>query len=247
MILYSQRLLSPLIKLGDGVIEYKNINPILNKLYKTINEEEIINCANDSIKTINNISFANVMFSYDENKKILQNFNFNFNKGSINGIIGDNGSGKSTIFRLIRKLVKPNSGMIKINGKDINSFSIDELSDKISVMPQNSMLSYLDLENLNKNAHKIKKIFNLPEFNVLSTKLKVQNFSNGEIQKIAFIKTILEDKEIILFDEPTSALDINTEKEISRVINSMCNNKIIFIITHRQYLLDICDEIISIN
>lgn len=182
------------------------------------------------------LGFDKVSFSYGEEYPILDNLNFNINKGDFVALIGKSGCGKSTIFRLILGFEKPKSGTIKI-GEDKRN---------IGFMPQKDMLFPwrtikdnlslpLEVQKLKPEEIKIKvnKVLNDMDLNHAKN-LYPSELSGGMRQRVAFARTVLTGADILLLDEPFSALDYFTRLDFQEWIMSQYIRlkKTIFFITH---------------
>ena len=210
------------------------------------------------------ITLTDVDFQYlKKDTKVLTGLNLTLRKNKIIGIIGETGSGKTTLINIICGLIKPSNGKILIDGKDVSK-SINSWQKKISYVPQsvyliddtviNNVAFGVDQNNINidkvksalKTACLDREIENLP--NGLNTILGERglSLSGGQQQRMGIARSIYFDKEIIIFDEATNALDKDTEKKlISEIFN--LKNKTIIIITHEPSITDNCDQIFLIN
>lgn len=260
--MYIQRLYSPLLIISNSYLNIKKAVPYIEKVIDFLDQE---NCIEDGKIILDSnlggrISFNNISFKYDE-KYILNNFNLLIEKGKISAIIGKNGSGKSTIIKLLIKLYKINSGEIYIDDININDYSNNYLYKNISVMFQNNILisgSLRDVVNPGKKQiteEELRKIFlkvrlDIDKFeNGLDTYIHENsiNISEGELQKINIVRILIEDRSIIILDEPTSALDNESENEICELLHKLLKGKTVIIITHRERILDICDRVIHFD
>ena len=211
-----------------------------------------------------NVGFEDVTFSFDKsNSMVLNNVNFEIEKGQFIGIVGESGSGKSTLMKLLSRLYSPNQGKIKIDGYDINKVELYSLRRQIGIVPQEPILfSGTVMENIaltqseasNDDIVKAAKlaeahdfIMNLP--NGYSTEVgeRGSSLSGGQRQRIAIARTLLNKPQILILDEATSALDYNTEKKLcDNLINDLKNNTVFFI-THRLATIKNSDLIIVMH
>ena len=219
----------------------------------------------NKIDKFNYLDIKNLSFSYSNNKIVqLSNINMSLKKGSIIGITGKTGSGKSTLFHLMLGLIKPKTGDIFYNGESIFN-NLNGWREKIGYISQNVFLldssiknnitfNFLDeaidnkkLETAIDIAQLRKKIESLPNginTNVGSDGLKL---SGGERQRIALARALYRDPEIYFMDESTSALDVNTEKLILEAIKKDASQKTVILIAHRKTTLDKCDEVLTLK
>tara|TARA_Y100001936_G_scaffold225415_1_gene243841 strand:- start:2127 stop:3638 length:1512 start_codon:yes stop_codon:yes gene_type:complete len=223
--------------------------------------EEIVNSRTELIN-LNNISFK-----FDKEKElILNNLNFSLNKGEAVGLIGLSGSGKSTISKLITKLLVPSSGEILYNGKNINQISSKDYSNKAQIVfqdllgslnpkrkIQNILLdSFFNIEKYNSNEKK-----EIIKNNLSKIRLPIEilnqfpsTLSGGQRQKILILKAILSNPEFIVFDEPMSSLDVKSQIEIISIIKELLRSKnfTVLFITHDFRLIeDLCEKVLVLS
>ena len=243
---------------------------IIKKVQNLIQGFEIRN-ERSEIKRIDfkKIIFKNVSFGYggSDNKNLLfQNLNLEINKNEAIGIIGSSGSGKSSLMDLISCILKPKSGAICLDEKEIESKLVDSWQNKISYISQkNFLLNGSILHNIafgeEENTINQGRLNNAIKFsqleNLVNSKKKGINFiigedgkniSGGQRQRIILARAIYRDADLIFFDEATSALDKKTETEIMNLIKkNLYSKKTIIISTHKRELLDFCHKIINVD
>lgn len=214
-----------------------------------------------------NIKFENVSFMYpDATEYVLKNITFDIIAGKKYAIVGLNGSGKTTIIKLILRIYSPTSGKITLNGIDINQIPYRQYISKIAcVMQDFALFAYSIKENvifdgifdetrfrdcINKSGLK-EKISSLPyDINTsLYRELDEEGieFSGGEGQKLAMARALYKKADIMILDEPTSALDPIAEYELFMRFNDITDNKTTIYISHRLSSTKFCDEIIVIH
>ena len=206
------------------------------------------------------IIMHNVDFKYEDSSEfVFKNLNLEVTQGEIIGIIGKNGSGKTSIIRLLSRICTPVSGEILIDGKDIALYEDDYLDKCIGIMSQENYLPGWELRDIfeckDSDTEKINYLMSYLNFpidsfsNGLDSKIgeNKMSLSGGEIQKIAFVRLILQDKKIYIMDEPTSALDEDSENRMIHLINKELGGKTCIIITHRKAVLEICDRVIELS
>ena len=205
------------------------------------------NYGSKEVTSIQKIEITDLTKKIDT-KVIFDKFNMSIHKGKILGITGENGSGKTTLIKLLRRFDVVYNGTITINDVDINELSQESLVKGISVMPQKATVSVDDIEEIAcyVNNNELLNFLNLDEV----PKKQVYNYtlkSGGELQKICFLKVFLENKDVLILDEPTASMDMKSEEIVGDLLAKIKRDKIIIIITHRKYLLSMCDEIITLN
>lgn len=211
----------------------------------------------DAVPTLSGsvgIRFKNVCFSYTDNgKKILQDFSFDFHKGECIAILGETGTGKTTLIRLILSLIHPESGNVTIyNEKEERPCSSLSRSC-FSYVPQgNTLFSGTIADNLrlgNAMATKEEMInalrLSCADFVIerlplgLETKCGEGGYglSEGQAQRICIARALLRNRSVILFDEATSSLDEATEERLLKNIIEAYHGRTLIFITHKQNIL----------
>lgn len=214
-----------------------------------------------------NFKFENVSFMYpDATEYVLKNITLDINAGKKYAIVGLNGSGKTTIIKLILRIYLPTSGRITLNGIDINEIPYRQYISKIAcVMQDFALFAYSIKENvifdgrfdeirfcdcINKSGLK-EKINDLPYGINTSLYRELDDagieFSGGEGQKLAMARALYKKADIIILDEPTSALDPIAEYELFMRFNEITDNKTTIYVSHRLSSTKFCDEIIVIH
>ena len=223
----------------------------------------------NSIKTNNlfkkpyvKIEFKNVSFSYNK-KNILKNFNLTIQKKEKVVFMGDIGSGKSTIAKLIVGLKRYESGDILINGVSLRSLNINKLRNYITYIPQHPKLFNRTLyENITyglekvseNNIYKILKDVGLDDVVIIFKDImhkKVgksgSNLSGGQRQIVWLIRALLKDNNMIILDEPTSSLDKQSKEKIMILINELSKRRNIILITHDKDIIKNMSRLIILN
>ena len=192
------------------------------------------------------------------NKKLFNHFSYEFNKGKIYSIIGTSGCGKSTLLSMIANKTKIYSGNIYYNDIDIRSiknytfenvgyvYQDYQLFDNLTGLE--NILLYFKIKKINYDHHLYKINTLAKHFNVYKViNQQVKYMSGGEKQRIAIIKALIKDPEILLFDEPSSALDSYTSKLLIDYLHTIKKDKVIIIVTHDLTLANKCDEVIDFD
>ena len=210
-----------------------------------------------------NFEFKNVNFSYDNKKQVLKNTSFKIESNKTISFVGKSGSGKSTIFSLLARLYKPDSGQILIDNINIDELDKESIRGNISIITQNPYIFNMSIkDNLkvvkrnitDKEIKKVCKLACLDEF-IESLPDKYDtivgeggvNLSGGQKQRLAIARALIQKTKIILFDEATSALDNETQNKIQQAINNMKKDYTILIIAHRLSTVINSDKIMIID
>ncbi len=209
------------------------------------------------------IEFKNVSFKYPGTENYaLKNFSLKLKIGEKLAIVGMNGSGKTTMIKLLCRLYDPTEGEILLNGVNIQKFKQDEYSKLFSVVFQDYVLfPYRLAENvaidINYDAEKVKDCLIKADFGERLVELENNietyitkgyddsgvEFSGGEQQKIAIARAIYKEAPFILLDEPTAALDPLSEYEIYSNFDKIIGNKTAIYISHRLSACRFCKKI----
>lgn len=207
------------------------------------------------------ILFSNVTFSYG-NGDLLKNITFEIQQGEVIGLVGGSGSAKTTLIKLLSRYLEPNSGLIEVDGIDINKYSTKGYTDIISVASQQPFVFSCSIrENLlmvKPNATEaemykaLEKVSMLGFVNSLKDGLdtiitETLNLSGGQLQRIALARLFLKNTPIIVLDEATSAVDNRTQSEITNLIKAEAKHHIFIIIAHRIEAVKDADRILFLN
>ncbi|HET6244760.1 MAG: ATP-binding cassette domain-containing protein [Bacteroidetes bacterium] len=173
---------------------------------------------------------------------ILKNLNSSFSGSNIHGIIGLNGSGKTTFFNCMAGVIKPDMGSFLWNGKTISSKEIGYIETSnyfYSNITGKEYLNIFPLTNKEFNLESFQELMHLPLQNLIET------YSTGMKKKLALLAMVKQDKQIYIFDEPFNGLDMETNKILMIMIKALSNKgKTVFISSHiLEPLLNICEQI----
>tara|TARA_B100000029_G_C17537862_1_gene945551 strand:+ start:6 stop:1676 length:1671 start_codon:yes stop_codon:yes gene_type:complete len=253
------------------MIKYQE--PSVNILIKELNSKHNFGDKNEKqkenlnipLKFQDSIDLKNLSFTYPSRKDFsLSKITMSIKKGNSVGIIGETGSGKSTLINLLTGLLKPSDGKIEVDNTDINQ-NLNDWHNKIGYVPQSVYLTDdsikkniafgLKEENIdNSLVEKAINKANLKDFlNNLNDGLETTvgekgiKLSGGQQQRIGIARALYRDPEILILDEATSSLDQITEKKIMDSVQFLKGNKTLIIITHRLSTVQNCDKIFMID
>ena len=210
--------------------------------------------------------FKNVSFQYPVGKKVLHDINFELEQGKTIAFVGPTGGGKTTTASLISRLYDPTDGEVFLNGKDLRTYSSEELSKKIGFILQepflfngtvrdnilygNEAFKKLDKEQLKSvlEDSDLERLVDRFE-NGLDTKIIAggDSMSLGEKQLIAFIRAVLRKPDLLILDEATANIDTITEKLLEEILQKLPPSTTKVIIAHRLNTIENADEIFFVN
>ncbi|WP_130807762.1 ATP-binding cassette domain-containing protein [Senegalia massiliensis] len=192
-----------------------------------------------------------------ENKSVLENLNFEFNRGNIYALLGRNGAGKTTFFNILSEELKSDEGKayIEINGerKKLESTDLSYVySDPI--LPEfltgyEFIKFFIDI-NKDKLDHPllIDEYFEIIKINYEDRHKLIRSYSHGMKNKLQMLMFVIRRPPIILLDEPLTSLDVVVALEIKRLLREIRKDHIIIFSTHiLQLAKDLCDEIVALN
>lgn len=261
---YMSQILVELIKFANLIVTISKafasgsrISQILdmkNTLKFTDDNERLNDCA---------VKFDNVSLKYNgAGDESLSNISFSANKGDVVGIIGSSGSGKSSLVSLIPHYYDATKGVVSVDGKNVNSYGVEELRSKIGFVMQKAVLfSGTVRDNIKwgkknatdkeiDNALRIAQIYDsIYEKDGLDTVIEQNgaNLSGGQKQRLSIARAIVSRPEIIVLDDSASALDFATEKALREAVLSLDYKPTLFIVSQRCSSILTADKIIVLD
>lgn len=253
-----------------AVTTYKFSEHILNGVIREFeldSKENSKNKRNELVQFNHSLELVNVSFAYPNrpDKKILECVNLKIEKNSSLGITGRSGSGKSTLMDIMLGLLQPTSGVLRVDGQEINEVNIKSWQSLIGYVPQFIYLADMSVaENiafgiskdqidfqLVKYAAKLAQIDEFISQNLqdsYNTVIGEQGvlLSGGQRQRLGIARALYKQPQVVFMDEATSALDTETEKAVNEAIQSLNGKVTIVIIAHRESAVVNCKEIVSL-
>src|SRR5688572_21992423 len=209
------------------------------------------------------LSFEIVTFSYNGNDSVLSGLSFDLKPGSVLGLLGRTGSGKTTLARLIFRLYDPKSGHITINETDLRELKLETVRRNVAIVTQDVQLFRASIrDNLTFFDHSISDeqiLATLEELELgdwyrslpkgLDAELHTgaRSLSAGEAQLLAFTRVFLRNPGLVILDEASSRLDPATEQRLERAIDKLLKNRTAIIIAHRLGTVQRADEIMILE
>ncbi len=241
-------------------VAYNSLENIMNLQIEIKDEKEFLKL--DEIK--GELEFKNVSFTYPNTQKpALNNISFSIKQGEKVAFVGRNGSGKSTILKLLSGFYNPSEGTILLDKLDLNEFHPSFLRNEFAIMPQdftlytgslkenivlkNPIASDLDLlkalkigalENFVQNS---KYGLNMPIYE------KGANLSGGQRQSIALARSFIRDFKVAILDEPTSFMDGLSEQMVASSLHEHTKDKTLVVASHKNSLLALVDRVIVVD
>lgn len=253
IILLSAEFFIPMRLLGSFFHVAMNGISASERMFKLLDTEveEIKDLDEAKLTNLNNINIElrNVDFSYDKERKVLENINIEMKNNKMIALVGESGCGKSTITNLLLKQNKVDSGEILLNGINLNEIPFDVLTKKVGFINHSAYIfngsiednirmgkndaSYDEIYDALKKANLYEFVMNLPQ--KLNTNVGEGGslLSGGQKQRLALARTIITDPEIYIFDEATSNIDVESEEKVWESIYKLAKNKTVIVISHR--------------
>lgn len=256
----------PIRSIGTLNAIYQEGLAALLRKYKLYDDAIIIEENENAIEfndITKNIFFENVSFQYSKSdRKILDNISFKIRKNTRNYIIGESGSGKTTIFKLLLRLYNTSSGKIFFDNTEIDKYKLASIRSNISSVFQNTLIFNdslynninLNNQNIAINFKSLMQDLNIDEFSdKLSKKFNTMigidgvSLSGGEMQRVAIARAIIKNSPILLLDEATNSLDSINELEINKTLDKYFEEKTVIIIAHKLSTIKNADNIIVLK
>jgi subfamily B ATP-binding cassette protein MsbA len=255
------------------IVQMSNIGSQLTEAFAGLDRtEEIMNMpleADDKKRTVNlevikgDIRFENVSFAYESGKDVVKGISFDAPAGSVTALVGTSGSGKTTIAGLAATFLNPDSGVVYLDGQDLQSITLDAFRSQLGVVLQDDFLfegtirenilfprpdsSEAQLELAVKAAHVHEFTDRFEQgLDTLIGERGVK-LSGGQRQRIAIARAILADPRILILDEATSNLDTESESLIQASLKELMHGRTTFVIAHRLSTIRQADQILVIE
>lgn len=255
-------ILTPAKQISKASYSVKKGNAAAERILHILETPSNLTDAPDAVEKDNfekEISIENIDFSY-EKEKVLKNFSVKVPKGKTIALVGQSGSGKSTIANLITRFYDVDSGNIKIDGVDIRQIKKASLRNLMGLVTQDSILFNDTIRNnvslgkddaTDEEIIEALKVANAWEFvKELPTKLDTNigdsgnKLSGGQKQRLSIARAVLKNPPIMILDEATSALDTESEKLVQKALENMMKNRTSVVIAHRLSTIQNADNIV---
>ena len=258
-------ILTPAKAISKASYQVKTGLAAAERVFDVLEVENTIVNKVDAIEKVgfnDKVVIENINFRYEE-ENVLKNFSLEVPKGKTIALVGQSGSGKSTIANLLTRFYDVQEGTIKIDGIDIKDMNLKSLRDLMGLVTQDSILFNDSIKNNIKlgkqNATddeiiEALKIANAYEFvkdlpNGIETNIgdSGNKLSGGQKQRLSIARAVLKNPPIMILDEATSALDTESEKFVQVALENMMQNRTSIVIAHRLSTIQKADKIVVMN
>lgn len=256
---YTTQYSKPFNEVSGVANEYENAKASFKRVNDFMNLDFDINEGKEVIENIDKIEFFHTYFSYNENQKLIEDFNLIINKGEKVAIVGPTGAGKTTMINLLMRFYDPKDGDIKINNISYRDISKESLRKNIGMVLQDTWIfsgtifdnvrylkqdaSLEEVKEACRKAHADIFIETLPDS--YDTYINAKNgLSEGQKQMIAIARVMLLNPNMVILDEATSNIDTRSEKLITDAFDNMMKEKTSIVIAHRLSTIEQADTII---
>lgn len=275
---YSMQFFDPIRSMAVVLTEVQSAQASAERVFSLVNEvpdiidrEDVVNKYGDLLNPKKefwpdikgDVEFRNVSFAYKNGKKVLENFNLKVKAGETIALVGETGSGKSTIVNLLCRFYEPTEGEILIDGINYKELPQNWIHENLGYVLQTPHLfsgtikdniRYGNLNATDEDIIEASKLVNAHDFIMKMEKgydtLVAQGgnlLSTGEKQLISFARAIVRKPRLFVLDEATSSIDTETEKIIQNAIEKVLDGRTSFIIAHRLSTIKNADRILVIK
>ncbi|WP_022776019.1 ABC transporter ATP-binding protein [Butyrivibrio sp. AE2015] len=260
---YANQYTKPFNEISGVVTELQNALACAERVFALIEEKtEIPDSADapDTFEPSGDVKFNDVFFSYDKNKKLIEDLNLDIRKGQRVAIVGPTGAGKSTLINLLMRFYDVDRGVISIDGINLKDLKRRQIRDNFGMVLQETWLrsgtikdnitlgrsGFTDEEIIEaaKASHAHSFIKRLPEGYDTVISENGGNLSQGQKQLLCITRVMLSIPPMLILDEATSSIDTSTEIRIQKAFNRMMKGRTSFIVAHRLSTIREADVIL---
>lgn len=260
------QLLDPAKALSKSFSDISRGNASAERVFEVLDADVVVNQKVDAkplIKFEKSIEFRNVSFSYESDQPVLKNFNLIINKGETVALVGQSGSGKTTVANLMTRFYDVSEGEIIIDGTPIQDVKLDDYRALMGMVTQESVLFNDSIYNnitmgkedatedmvqeaaMIANAHEF--IVTLPNGYYENIGESGGKLSGGQKQRLSIARAVMKNPPIMILDEATSALDTKSERLVQEALDNMMTNRTSLVIAHRLSTIQNADKIIVMD
>lgn len=205
------------------------------------------------------LQLQNVCYSYDGRNKILDDLNYEFEKGKVYAIVGRSGAGKTTLLSLLSGLASPTGGKILFDNKDVRKIDryryrsryVGVVFQQFNLLPHLNAVENVELsmrasgKRIQSKRKRATELLGKVDLDDTLAKRRILKLSGGEQQRVAIARALSYDPDILLADEPTGNLDLTTGEEVMDIFNRLAHeeNKCVIIVSHSPEVAASADEV----
>lgn len=265
-IAYMGMIYEPLNFFSNMMTRVADCSNALQRLFEIMDAQPEVREAEHPVELgehIGKIEFDDVCFSYQKGRRVIDHVSFSVEEGSVLGIVGHTGAGKSTIANLLMRLYDAESGEIRVDGKPVRELSFKSLYQNIAIVSQETYLfmgtileniryakpeaDFAEVVQAAKCAGAHEFIMKLPDGYHTRIGSGFQELSGGERQRVSIARAVLKNPKILILDEATAAMDTATERKIQAALTELIKGKTTIMIAHRLSTLRDADRLIVIE
>ncbi|MGC4025473.1 MAG: peptidase domain-containing ABC transporter [Mesorhizobium sp.] len=262
----AQRVAQPLVNLARLVEDYEEVGAAVSEAASVLNQplESAANSAGVRPDLFGDVSFNNLSFSYSGAKTpALDGVSFNIPAGTMFGIVGRSGSGKSTIARLLQGINRDYTGFLKVDGIDLKEINLRHLRQGMGIVLQDNFLfrgsikdniiagraglTLADAMRAAQLAGAEEFVERMPHGFDTYVEEGSPNLSGGQRQRLAIARALIHNPSLLILDEATSALDPESEAIVSANLQRIAAGRTMIIVSHRLASLTDCDQILVLD
>ncbi len=258
------RLFFPVSSLLGVWLEIQSSLALFDRIFEYLDEPVDIVEGEDALPSrAGAVRFDDVWFRYDDSAWTLQDVSFEVAAGTKTAIVGETGSGKTTVGYLVARLYDATRGVVSIDGVDVRTLTFPALADAVGVVSQETYLFHAtvrenlrfakpeatdeEVEEAARAAQIHELVSTLPDGYDTVVGERGYRFSGGEKQRIAIARTILRNPPILVLDEATSALDTQTERAVQEALERLAEGRTTIAIAHRLSTVRDADQILVLD
>jgi len=264
---YINMFFRPLRELAEKFNMFQSAMAASERAFKLLDRDITIQNIPDPVRSEERmegeIEFRNVSFEYNEGDPVLKNISFTIGKGEKVALVGNTGSGKTTIINLINRIYDVEKGSVFIDGRDIREYDLEYLREQVGVVPQDPFffngtvyenlslfkpdLSLKRVKKCSEQVHADSFIERFDKGYDESVLEEGKKLSAGQKQLLSFTRALIKDPSIVIMDEATSNIDSGTEKFIGDATRKLLGDRTSIIIAHRLSTIKMVDRIIVLK
>ena len=246
-------------KISKGVASLERVE----EMFDSLDDIEDLSISSDSTPTVKeSIEFKDVSFAYGETQ-VLDSINLSIKKGEVVALVGPSGSGKTTLSNLLIRFDSPASGIISVDGSDLNDIPLTNWRQQLGVVTQESILFHgtiasnialcedvpdkIKLRHASEAAQVTEFADKLPDGLNSNVGDGGGKLSGGQRQRVALARALYRDPAILVLDEATSALDAASEHAVQQALDAAMKDRTVLVIAHRLSTVRRADKIVLIE